>query len=86
MLMLADTEKITFTSISTGKPSTTAFVNCFTACFYITLQGSFPSDQLIGRHTAGSCSLQIDLANDGSFIFTSDHIHIQENWEGQPQG
>jgi hypothetical protein len=41
---------------------------------------------LINRHTAGSCSLQVNLPSDGPFIFTSDHIHIHENWEGRPQG
>ncbi|PWN96635.1 Metallo-hydrolase/oxidoreductase [Tilletiopsis washingtonensis] len=38
-------------------------------------------------HTVGLCGLQINLINDGTFIFVSDHGHVKENiWPGVPQG
>lgn len=37
-------------------------------------------------HTAGLCGLQINLIESGTFIFLSDHAHVQENYHGTPQG
>ncbi|CAO1638212.1 unnamed protein product [Parajaminaea phylloscopi] len=37
-------------------------------------------------HTAGLCGMQVNLPETGSYIFTSDHAHIWENYEGTPQG
>ncbi len=38
-------------------------------------------------HTPGLCIMQVNLANDGTFIFTSDFAHIKENYEmGEPHG
>jgi len=38
-------------------------------------------------HTPGLIGLQINLANDGTFLFISDHCHVKENYEsGIPQG
>lgn len=38
-------------------------------------------------HTPGLCIMQVNLAKDGTFIFTTDQYHVVENWEAsQPQG
>jgi len=38
-------------------------------------------------HTPGLIGLQVNLPNDGTFIFTSDHFHVLENYTtGVPQG
>lgn len=31
-------------------------------------------------HTWGTMSLQLDLENDGTKIFTSDAVYLQESW------
>ena len=30
--------------------------------------------------------MQLNLENDGTFLFVSDHAHIMENYHGTPQG
>ncbi|KAJ6185322.1 hypothetical protein N7519_006623 [Penicillium mononematosum] len=38
-------------------------------------------------HTPGLCIMQINLSNDGPFIWTSDQFHVAENYElGHPHG
>lgn len=38
-------------------------------------------------HTPGLCIMQINLANDGPFIWTTDQFHVAENYElGHPHG
>ncbi|KAJ5146534.1 uncharacterized protein N7515_001098 [Penicillium bovifimosum] len=38
-------------------------------------------------HSPGLCIMQVNLANDGTFFWTSDQFHVAENYElGQPQG
>lgn len=38
-------------------------------------------------HTPGLCGLQINLENDGTFIWTTDQFHVRENYDlGQPHG
>jgi glyoxylase-like metal-dependent hydrolase (beta-lactamase superfamily II) len=37
-------------------------------------------------HTAGLCGMQVNLINSGTFVFLSDHAHVKENYDGQPQG
>ncbi|CAG8116232.1 unnamed protein product [Penicillium nalgiovense] len=38
-------------------------------------------------HTPGLCIMQVNLANDGPFIWTSDQFHVAENYElGHPHG
>jgi glyoxylase-like metal-dependent hydrolase (beta-lactamase superfamily II) len=37
-------------------------------------------------HTAGLCGMQVNLIDSGTFVFLSDHAHVQENYDGQPQG
>ncbi|KAL1589917.1 hypothetical protein WHR41_01107 [Cladosporium halotolerans] len=38
-------------------------------------------------HTPGLCLLQINLARDGTFLFTTDQYHVRENYEdAKPQG
>jgi len=38
-------------------------------------------------HTPGLCILQVNLARDGTFIFTTDQFHIAENYElAHPHG
>jgi glyoxylase-like metal-dependent hydrolase (beta-lactamase superfamily II) len=37
-------------------------------------------------HTAGLCGMQINLQDSGTFFFISDHAHVQENYDGTPQG
>ncbi|RDL35488.1 Metallo-beta-lactamase superfamily protein [Venustampulla echinocandica] len=38
-------------------------------------------------HTPGLCAMQINLQQDGTFIFTTDQYHIKENFtESHPQG
>lgn len=38
-------------------------------------------------HSPGLCIMQVNLAKDGTFIFTTDQYHVKENHEaGQPQG
>ena len=38
-------------------------------------------------HTPGLCILQVNLAESGTWIFTTDQYHIRENYEANyPQG
>jgi len=38
-------------------------------------------------HTPGLCMMQINLEQDGAFIWTTDQFHVAENYElGHPQG
>lgn len=38
-------------------------------------------------HTPGLCILQVNLAQSGTWLFTSDMYHVRENWESSvPQG
>ncbi|KAH6972394.1 metallo-beta-lactamase superfamily protein [Ilyonectria sp. MPI-CAGE-AT-0026] len=38
-------------------------------------------------HTPGLCIMQVNLKNDGAFIFTTDHYHVKENHTlRHPQG
>lgn len=38
-------------------------------------------------HTEGLCGIQINLKNSGTWVFTSDHYHVRENFEqGITQG
>lgn len=42
---------------------------------------------LAAGHTPGLCAMQINLAQSGTFIFTTDQFHVKENYDaGQPQG
>jgi glyoxylase-like metal-dependent hydrolase (beta-lactamase superfamily II) len=49
----------------------------------------FPDFQLhlLAGHTPGLMGLQLDLANSGTFLLTSDQFHLRENYEqGRPLG
>ena len=38
-------------------------------------------------HTPELCVMQVNLANDGPFIWTTDQFHVTENYElGHPHG
>ena len=38
-------------------------------------------------HTPGLCIMQVNLAQDGTFIWTTDQFHVRENYENnQAQG
>lgn len=38
-------------------------------------------------HTPGLCMMQVNLAQDGTFFWTSDQFHIRENYENElPHG
>ncbi|OQV09145.1 hypothetical protein CLAIMM_13308 [Cladophialophora immunda] len=38
-------------------------------------------------HTAGLCCMQVDLKDEGTFVFTGDQFHVKENYtRRQPQG
>jgi glyoxylase-like metal-dependent hydrolase (beta-lactamase superfamily II) len=38
-------------------------------------------------HTPGLCAMQVNLAGDGTFLFTSDHAIVKENYyDAHPQG
>ena len=38
-------------------------------------------------HTPGLCIMQVNLIEDGTFIWTTDQYHVRENYElGQPHG
>jgi hypothetical protein len=93
--MLALTNHHILTTVSIGPLSATRSQNCSQESQCISVQGQaaesesvlkISADNYI-RHTPGLCCMQVDLKDEGSFLFTGDQFHLKENYTKRtPQG